>query len=562
MAETLKLGNGDWATKEGSLLAYNNENGNYKPLPFDVTRASSATVLNKAGLIETVQSGVPRIDFSDDTNGALLTEPQSTNLITQSESFGNSYWTKSGASIEGDASTAGAEQVTNGDMEAALATINGISFIGYHSTSSQSTDQANSGTKSLKVTGTANIFTSYIIPNDASTAGKTYLITYAIYVPSTLTGSVDILTKEGGVQRIIETITNLDQWVNVSYYFNATDYTLDRPILSQALSGLSTEFYYIDNVSVKEVQGFTSPDGTANAFKLVEGTNNGGHNIQRVENVSNATIYTSSVFVKYGGREWIRFTDAQSSNRIHFNTLTGVFGTILGTVIDYNSTELGNGWYKLSLTTTSVTTAYALRVSLAETDNDVVYTGDGTSGIYIYGAQLELGYATSYIPTSGSTSTRLADVVTGAGDVNTFNSTEGVLFAEMAALSNDGTYKGISLSDGLTSNVVRFYTNPTENQLSIRVTVAGVHQFNVVYTLTDLTTYNKVALKYKANDFAFWVNGVEVKSYIGGTTFTSNTLNKLALSNGAGSDYFFGKTKQLQVFPTALTDSELAVLTT
>ena len=92
MAETLKLGNGIWGTKDGSLLAYNDENGNYKPLPFDFTRASSATVVNKAGLIETVQSGIPRIDFLGNTNGALLLEPQSTNLITYSEDF--TSWSK------------------------------------------------------------------------------------------------------------------------------------------------------------------------------------------------------------------------------------------------------------------------------------------------------------------------------------------------------------------------------------------------------------------------------------------------------------------------------------
>ncbi len=87
MANTLNLGNGIWGTKENSLLSYNDENGNYKPLPFDFTRASSATVVNKAGLIETVQSGIPRIDFLGNTNGALKLEPQRTNLVLQSESF-------------------------------------------------------------------------------------------------------------------------------------------------------------------------------------------------------------------------------------------------------------------------------------------------------------------------------------------------------------------------------------------------------------------------------------------------------------------------------------------
>ena len=91
MSATLNLGtDGQWATKENSLLSYNDENGNYKPLPFDFTRASSATVVNKAGLIETVQSGTPRIDFLGNTNGALLLEPQRTNLITYSEDF--SQW--------------------------------------------------------------------------------------------------------------------------------------------------------------------------------------------------------------------------------------------------------------------------------------------------------------------------------------------------------------------------------------------------------------------------------------------------------------------------------------
>ena len=90
MANTLNLGtDGNWATKENSLLGYNSESGNYKPLPFDFTRASSATVVNKEGLIETVQSGIPRIDFLGNTNGALLLEPQRTNLFLNSEPTSN-----------------------------------------------------------------------------------------------------------------------------------------------------------------------------------------------------------------------------------------------------------------------------------------------------------------------------------------------------------------------------------------------------------------------------------------------------------------------------------------
>lgn len=91
MANTLKFGNGNWAYKEGKVLAYNDENQNFKPLPFDFTRASSATRVNKEGIIEEVKSGIPRIDYLNDINGALLLEPSRTNLNTFSDDF--SDWT-------------------------------------------------------------------------------------------------------------------------------------------------------------------------------------------------------------------------------------------------------------------------------------------------------------------------------------------------------------------------------------------------------------------------------------------------------------------------------------
>ena len=90
MANTLNLGDGNWATKEDSLLAYNSENNNYKPLPFDFSRGSSATRVNKDGLIETVGGGEPRIDFKDNTKGALLLEPTRTNILLNSDN-GSSY---------------------------------------------------------------------------------------------------------------------------------------------------------------------------------------------------------------------------------------------------------------------------------------------------------------------------------------------------------------------------------------------------------------------------------------------------------------------------------------
>ncbi len=86
MANTLKFGK-QWAVKKGSALAYNDENNNFKPLPFTFDRDSSATRVNKDGLIETVGSGEPRVDYTDSAEGAMLLEPSRTNRITNSNDF-------------------------------------------------------------------------------------------------------------------------------------------------------------------------------------------------------------------------------------------------------------------------------------------------------------------------------------------------------------------------------------------------------------------------------------------------------------------------------------------
>jgi len=99
MANTLKFGNGQWATGNGTALAYNDENANFKPLPFDFTRASSGTTVNQSGLIETVGSGIPRIDFQGNTKGALLLEPSRSNSINYSEDFNQSVWNKTGLTV-------------------------------------------------------------------------------------------------------------------------------------------------------------------------------------------------------------------------------------------------------------------------------------------------------------------------------------------------------------------------------------------------------------------------------------------------------------------------------
>ena len=103
MAQTLKFGNGNFATKAGSTLCYDDQNGNFKPIPMDFTRASTATRVNKQGLIEVVTNDRPRIDYTDTSDGVLLLEKAATNLLPYSNDFSNSAWGKTNVTLTSNA---------------------------------------------------------------------------------------------------------------------------------------------------------------------------------------------------------------------------------------------------------------------------------------------------------------------------------------------------------------------------------------------------------------------------------------------------------------------------
>ena len=180
--------------------------------------------------------------------------------------------------------------------------------------------------------------------------------------------------------------------------------------------------------------------------------------------------------------------------------------------------------------------------------------------IQLWGAQLEEGsYATSYIPTSGSTVTRNQDIFSRDGIGSLINSTEGVLFVEMADFEGDDTYRYLGLNDGTDDNrvVILYYLN--NNRIRAVLSSGGVNLVDEYYTVSSLSDFHKIALKWKENDFSLWVNGVER------ATATSVTvpvgLSHLSFDKGGGTNTFNGKVRQLQVYKTALSDDTLALLT-
>jgi hypothetical protein len=286
-----------------------------------------------------------------------------------------------------------------------------------------------------------------------------------------------------------------------------------------------------------------SPEGVENAYK-VNFVVQGDSDLALVEghSVIGGATYAYSIYIKGEGSDIGKDIVVKSKR-------SG--GDSAGTI---TTQTLTGEWVRVDFTTTYAAnnTATTFRIS----------SNDATSCL-IYGAQAELGsYSTSYIPTSGVAVTRVADEASKTGISSLINSTEGVLYAEIAALYYGGNNRAIAISDGTSSNRVLVYYTTTTNQITALYTYSGTTQVSINETLTDSTQFIKFAFKYKENDCAFWINGIKVGTDNTATAFAADTLDSLRFDSGAGSSDFYGKVQNLMVFPSALSDTELLALTT
>jgi len=415
MAQTYKFGNGTWATKKGSTLAYSDTNNAFKPLPFSFERNSIATRVNKEGLIEVVGNDIPRIDYTDSAEGALLLENSATNLITYSEDFSNVAWSNSEDAI---------------------------------------------------ITNNSNI----------------------------------------------------------------------------------------------------SPTGELNATLFAAGNSSNFHRISYPLSITNSISYTHSIFVKKQNFNYFTFRFNLGSggyNNVCFDLSNGTL-VYNGLNCTPNIESYDNDWYKLSISFISVgttgTVIYYISENPITTSSISAYVGNDLDGVYIWGAQLEQSsYPTSYIPTNGSTVQRAAETCNGSGNSEVFNDSEGVLFANIAALSDDSTSKMYSLSDGTNSN--RFYISLNSNNIDVNLRLGGSTQFGFGYSVNDIKLYHKILFKYEQSDFSLFVDGFKVATSSSGNIFPNGTLNSLSFDRGDALSDFYGKTKEIAYYDEILTDLELETLT-
>lgn len=514
---SLQIGNSNWAIKEDNLLGYSTAGTRFVPQPITMTRASAGTRVNSSGLVETVE---------------LL----GSELVVNGDFATDSNWTNSSG--------------TNWSISGGKASVTSSASILYYQQSGVLT---------------------------TPTVGKSFLVTWTI---SDLT--------QGGIG------------INVGGYLNTTIQTSNgtyQELITPTNANTNTLVYLqaspntigsILNISVKESTknnlARVDYDGTASSL-LVEP--------QRTNLIPYSEDFSQGSWQKlsYGTASSPVVTSNQtispngnlSADKVFFDRGSGTSASDESRL--YFSSGSAPSSMSVYLKSFDGVSTYNMQIICANTNKDITINGvwqrfdvselnsgsnfqirllgnlgsDQTTTLSVWGAQLEEGsYPTSYIPTSGSTVTRVQDQYSKTGISNLINSEEGVLFVEMAALANDSTNRQFTISNGTNDyRLVLKYDNQS-NVIQCFNRVNTVETAFLSHTVTDITVFNKIAIKYKLNDYALWINGVEVATDSSATTFIG--LNTLTTYSGGSS--FYGKVKQLQVFKTALTDTELATLTT
>jgi len=500
---SLQIGNSNWAIKKDNLLGYSSSGTRFFPIPITMTRASAGTRVNPQGLVETVEllgsEEVTNGDFASGTTGWS---------VSYSGTLNNT----------GNALNVVAIGVNDTRAATSITTV-----IGKIYKYVADITQVQSTVTNLAVSNNSNLDGAFVNGSNITTPENGVTVFFTATATTTYIGFKRGGSAATGITNIYDNVSVKEYAINNLArvdYTGSTSSLLAEPQRTNLITYSEDFSQWIANgVSLDYNQG-TSPDGLSNATRL--------------HTLTDGNLYVASANTSF--ENTISFyVKSNNQSKDNFQLRLG------GTTTNYTATS---DWVKYTYTTTPNSTVAAIR-NVPSEDLDVL----------IYGAQLEEGsYATSYIPTDGSTVTRVQDQYSKTGISDKINSEEGTLFVEMAALANDGTYRYVLLSDGATANMIQIRYSDVSNNIQALVYSSSVLQAFTSYTPTDTTSFHKMAFKYKENDFALWVDGTEVGTATSG-------IPPINLSSLDFQSYF-GKVKQLQVFKTALTDSELATLTT
>lgn len=305
-----------------------------------------------------------------------------------------------------------------------------------------------------------------------------------------------------------------------------------------------------------------APDGTLTSDKIIANASAGvSPSVYQAITVSTSTAYTWSVYAKAGEYSYlmIKAQDTTSgTNPTWFNLANGTIGTNSSGNTS-TITSVGNGWYKCTVTRTpSATTGY-INIQCANADNTSTLTGNGYSGIYIWGAQLEAGaFATSYIPTVASQVTRSADAasMTGTNFSSWYNQGEGTVYFETLTTTAGTDKYNFEIGDGTANNRISALSQSSNQDAYVIVNGSVVANANLAISRASSI---RGAIGFKVNDIRSAFNG---SLGAADTSATIPSVNALYLGSARSALVpLNGTIAKIAYYPLRVTNAQLQALT-
>lgn len=333
----------------------------------------------------------------------------------------------------------------------------------------------------------------------------------------------------------------------------------------------------------------TAPDGTTTANKLVESTATSTHSAGVVPSGS-GIVRAFSVFAKAAGRRYLSLVTAYAVhgwNSAMFDLQDGVITEqrYAGSPSSLVSiAKLPNGWFRICLVHPSYAGTCGINFCLSDTPTtsdpygNRVYTGDGTSGVLLWGAQLEVGsFPTSYIPTTTATVTRSADVasITGTNFSSWYRQDEGTVYTRGISFTNvyvadtpgpftftdsvASEYKnriGLMLDRGAHNNLTLMLWDPTGSgaqdlRFYAAVEPSQFQPYSIATAIKDANSACAVGGTIRTNSTSFL------------STYVPGNIARLGIAESTYSAVgrYSGTISRLTYWPTRLSDATLQAIT-
>jgi hypothetical protein len=569
---------------------------------FDFARATSGTFVGSNGLIQNT--------------------PASVNLLTFTQQFDNAAWTKTAATVTANttvapdgtstadtltaAATSGTHLTNQSLNTTATATTfsvyakqNGYNWLGLGITDSGGVVRVSYFNLTDGTVGTvASGITASIV--NAGNGWYRCIVTVAVAQTGANTSRIYVTNADGVTSFTGDGTSGIFVWgAQLEVDSTATTYTRNNGgrfpprfdydpvtlapkgiLIEEQRVNLLTYSEQFDNAAWSKINSTitpdatTSPDGTVDAEKLIaaDGIAIASCSIRSasISKSAVATTYTYTAYAKASEFNRVRLyiQDAATTANISDVTVSLVDGSItsaartIGTFSSASAVVLnaGAGWWRVCLTFTSSTeTALFARIYTADS---TATTGNGTSGLFIYGAQLEAGsFATSYIPTVASQVTRARDVcgIVAPNFAPWYNQSEGtfVVSYDVGSTASALPKTTAVVHDGTTSNRIYGYLNVGGPPV-VLVTTGGAVQASLVAASVSADTVNQMAFAYRDNDVALSSNGGAVLT---DTSATMPTVDQLGIGGFTPTAAFLnGHIRSVRYYPVRLADFQLQAL--